>query len=340
MALRSDLFPPVDGYLNSASVGLPPTRAVDTMRRLADDWAGGRIDPPSFDRHVERCRTAFGQIVGAPTDWVGIVPAVSIASGLVASSLPDGARVLAAEEDFTSVLYPFLADRRLDVDLVPFDRLVEQIDGRHSLVAVSAVQSADGRVADLDDLREAAHRHGTKTYVDVTQAAGWMPLDATAFDVVACGGYKWLCSPRGTGYVVTSPDNDWLVPRFAGWYSSDDPWTSIYGPPLRLADDARRYHASPPWFDVAAAADSLECLLEVGVDAIHHHDVGLVNDLRDRLGLPTSNSAIVAFETDRGDALRAAGITGAIRAGKVRLSFHLYNSTSDVDTVAEVLGTP
>ena len=45
------------------------------------------------------------------------------------------------------------------------------MDG-HDLVAVSVVQSADGAIVDLDGLR------GDRQAVllDVTQAAGWLPL--------------------------------------------------------------------------------------------------------------------------------------------------------------------
>ncbi len=332
-----EAFSSVPGYLNTASVGLPPKRALRAMRRRIDEWEAGRTDPPSFDVDVERARAAFARLVGAKVESVGIVGQVSIASGLVASCLPDGAVVVAAEEDFTSVLFPFLADPRLSVCLVPLDDLVDRIGGDVDLVAVSAVQSADGRVTDLAALAAAAEAAGARTYVDVTQAAGWLPLDVSRFDVAACGAYKWLCSSRGSGFITVGEDSDWLVPRFAGWYSGDDIWTSIYGPPLRLAGDAQRFNVSPAWFDYATAAEAVSLLDEIGIERIHDHDVGLANELLLRLGLPASNSAIVSLATPHGEALAAAGIKAAIRAGKVRLSFHLYNTLADVELAADIL---
>ena len=77
-----------------------------------------------------------------------------------------------------------------------------------------------------------------------------------------------------------------LRPLYAGWYAGDDPWTSIYGPPLRLAEDARRLDISPAWLAWAGTVPALELLAEVGIAAIHRHDLGLANALRDRLGLP------------------------------------------------------
>ena len=62
------------------------------------------------------------------------------------------------------------------------------------------------------------------------------------------GGYKWLLSPRGTAYFTVRPEHmDEVVPHTAGWYAGHLPWESIYGTPLRLADDARRFDVSPAW---------------------------------------------------------------------------------------------
>lgn len=326
-----------DGYLNTAAVGLPPRSGMAALRRNLADWERGECDPVSFDAAVDRARGAFGRVVGTQTDRVAIASQVSVVSGLVASSLPDGATVLCAEEDFASLLFPFLADRRLDVRLVPLDRLLDSITDGADLVAVSAVQSSDGRVIDLDALAEAANRSNTRTYLDLSQAAGWLPIDADRFDVTSCGAYKWLCSPRGSGFMTTGPHCDWLEPRLAGWYSGDDPWQSLYGPPLRLAGDARRFNVSPAWFDFAAAAPAVELLADIGVDRIHDHSLALANHFRECIGLPASNSAIVSLETDGGAALAQAGIAASVRAGKVRLSFYLYNTIADAELAASIL---
>jgi len=61
--------------------------------------------------------------------------------------------------------------------------------------------------------------------------------------------------------------------------------------------------------------------------------------LRERLGLPTGDSAIVTVATEGGlERLRAADVKASIRAGAVRVSFHLHNTESDVATVARALG--
>src|SRR4030095_16556846 len=152
-----------------------------------------------YDALVGRARRRFASLVEVPPDRVAVGNQVSTFTGLVAAALPDGARVLAAEEDFTSVLFPFMAhaDRGVRVETVPLNRLLDAIRPGVNLVAVSAVQSADGRVVPggLDGLTTAAADRAWLTYVDATQAVGWRPFDAGRFDFVSCAAYKWLMSP-------------------------------------------------------------------------------------------------------------------------------------------------
>jgi selenocysteine lyase/cysteine desulfurase len=341
MAL-SDGFSRVPGYLNTASLGLPPHAAVEALQERIAEWQRGESEPASFEPDIARSRRAFASLVGSPISDVGIVSQSSVVSGLVASSLPDGARVLVAEEDFTSVLFPFLVDKRLKVKSVPIARLLDELERSTDLVAVSAVQSADGYVLDLAELASRARAVGARTYLDITQAAGWLPIAADRFDVTACSAYKWLCCPRGAGFLSVRPEaREWLVPRFANWFAAADPWTGIYGPPLRLAEDARRYDASPAWLCWVGAAPALERIAALGVERIHRHNLALANDLRTRLSLPlpACPSAIVSLERPGAlERLKAAGIRCAYRAGRTRLSFHLYSTGEDVDAVVAALG--
>lgn len=199
-------------------------------------------------------------------------------------------------------------------------------------MAVSAVQSADGRVADLNALAEAAATTGARVLLDTTQAVGWLPTDASRFTYTVCGGYKWLLAPRGTCFFTVQPGfDDQLVPHTAGWYAGAEPWDSIYGSPLRLAGNARRFDVSPAWHSWVGQAPALDLLLEVGPTALHAHALGLANSFRAALDLPAGDSAIVSLpaSTETAGRLRNAGIAGSIRAGKLRLAFHVNNTPED-----------
>ena len=336
------LFSPAGAYLNTATYGLPPAPAWEAIATAQDEWRHGRTGFDGWDLSVGASRAAWARLHGVAAEDVAIGPQVSPFVGVVAASLPAGARVLAPEEDFTSLLFPFLAQeaRGVEVRLVPLDTLAESIDARTDLVAFSAVQSSDGRVAAVDAIVAAARHHGARTLVDATQACGWMPLDASRMDYVVCAGYKWLLAPRGTAFLYAAPEaRETLPPHLAGWYAAGEPMANLYGGPLRLAETAKALDVSPAWMSWVGQAPALELLERVGIEAVHEHDLALATRFRAGLGLEPGDSAIVALELreDAAERLAAADVKVAGRGGRVRFSFHLSTSEADVDRALDAL---
>lgn len=337
------LFDPETAWLNTASYGLPPRPGWEAMQAAAEEWRHGRTSFEPWDASVGAARSTWARLHGVAAGDVAVGNQVSGFAGVVAAALPAGARVMAAEEDFTSLLFPFLAHaaRGVTVELVPLDRLAEALDARTSLVAVSAVQSAGGRLADLDAIERAARHHGARVLVDSTQASGWLPLDAGRFDYVACSGYKWLLGPRGTAFCFLRPDAAAeLAPLGAGWYAGEEPMATLYGGPLRLAGDARRFDVSPAWLSWVGHAPALAVLERVGLEAIHAHDLALANAFRAGLGEPPGESAIVSpqrLPADAAERLARARVMAAGRGGRLRFSFHLSTRPADVDRALEAL---
>jgi selenocysteine lyase/cysteine desulfurase len=335
------LWAPEAIYLNTATYGLPPRPAWDALGAALADWRGGRTSWEHWGDATDTARATWARLMGVPVADVATGSTVSAFVGLVAAAIPDGTRVLAADGDFSSLIFPFMVQsgRRVEVEFVPPERLAEAIDARTGVVAFSAVQSARGEVADLDGIAAAAAHHGALTVVDATQACGWLPFDASRFDAVACAGYKWLLGPRGTAFMAIRPSlADRLVPDAAGWFAAGDPHAAFYGPPLQLGPGAKRFDISPAWFSWVAAAPALEVLERIGIEAIRDHDLALANRFRAGLGLAPSNSAIVSAEVP-GVEERLAGsrVMAAARAGRLRTSFHLYTTEADVDSALDVI---
>ncbi len=333
-------FPGAPGFLNTSTVGLPPSNAVADMSAAIDAWQAGTASAPGYDVSVQRSREAFARLVGVPAGWVAAAGQVSSFTALVATSLPTGAEVVGYEGEFSSVLFPFLARADLRVRLVPLDDVAGAIGPATALVAISSVQSSDGAVADLPGITAAARAAGARLLVDATQAVGWLPTDAAQADYLVCGAYKWLLSPRGTAFLSVRPEHwEALQAVHANWYAGEDPWDTLYGGPLRLAADARRFNLSPAWLCWIGTAPALELIDGVGVDAIHAHDVALATRVRTELGLAPSASACVslAVGSEQSARLDQAGVRYAIRDGRARFAFHLYNPDADADAVLEAL---
>jgi selenocysteine lyase/cysteine desulfurase len=330
-------------YLNTATVGLPPRRSWTALQDALTDWRAGTADPVSYDAPLAAARSAYARLVGVPTAAVAVGSQVSAFAGLIAACLPDGSEVLTAEGDFTSILFPFHAQARraITVRAVPLARIADAVTPATTLVSVSAVQSADGRVADLQALHAACATTATPILLDVTQAVGWLPVDASRYAYTVCAGYKWLLNPRGTAFFTVQPEfMDGLIPHAAGWYAGEQPWSSIYGSPLRLAADARRFDVSPAWHSWVAGAPGLELLADLGAEALHAHAVSLADRFCAGVGLPLAGSAIASLtvDDDAARAMHAARITASVRAGRLRLSFHVSTSEQDVDHAIDVLG--
>ncbi|MFG2608045.1 aminotransferase class V-fold PLP-dependent enzyme [Streptomyces sp. NPDC048514] len=337
-------FTPKSIHLNTASSGLLPARTVAALHEAALLRAEGRPLNPLFE-DVEACRAAYARLAGVPATRVAAGASVAAHTGVIAASLPAGAEILTAQDDFTSVLNPFHVRGDLKVRTVPLERIAESVRPGTALVAVSAAQSADGRVADLPAVRAAARAHGARTYVDFSQAAGWLPMDAGAYDFTASVSFKWLLGPHGAAFLTVPEDFGGLTPVLAGWVAGEAPWDSCYGPVGELAHSARRFDLTYALFTFAGLRRSLALLEELGVAAIHAHDVALADRFRAglaRLGhepVPAPGSAIVSVPGlgFRQAGLSRAGIEVSDRAGNLRAAFHLYNTAADVDRLLAAL---
>ncbi|MFD7430999.1 aminotransferase class V-fold PLP-dependent enzyme [Streptomyces sp. NPDC059818] len=328
-------FAPETAYLNTSSCGLLPRRTVDAVKALAEENATGRRAGAGDAEAVERARDGFARIAGVGPGRVG----------LIACSLPAGSEVLAPEGEFSSVTSPFAVRGDLRTRYVPLADLADAVRAETALVAFSSVQSADGRLADLDAVRAAAAAHGARTLLDATQSAGWLPLDAGTYDYTVTGGFKFLLCPRGTSFLtVTEEAQRSLAPVFPGWVAAADSWNSLYEPVRTLAPGARRYDEAPAFLPYHGAEHSLALLNEIGVDVLHDHATGLA--ARFRAGLTglghkpvPGTTAVVAAPGlgDRAADLERAGVMVSDRAGNLRASFHLYNTEADVDRALDVL---
>ncbi|KUI30433.1 aminotransferase class V-fold PLP-dependent enzyme, partial [Mycobacterium sp. GA-2829] len=310
------------GFLNSPTYGLPPQFLVRALHDALAAWQAGTLDAKDFDQPVRDARAGYAALVGVPVSSVALAGSASAALGLVAAALPDGSRGATVAGEFTSTTFPFAAQAGRGVTLTELsaDELVATA-ADYDFVTASVAQSATGAVLDLAALRAAVAGTGTWTILDVTQAAGWKRLELGWADVTVASVYKWLLAPRGAAFLsVGARPAAAMTPHGANWYAGEQPWESIYGLPLRLAADARRFDTSPAWFSVLGAGLTLPWLASLDAAAVEAHTVGLAERLRAELGQAPHPSAIVSLPASgAAERLQQAGIRAAVRAGAVRV---------------------
>lgn len=330
------------GYLAACTLGVPTRATRAAVQRDLDDWSLARATAGDYAAALENARTHAGHLLGRASTDIATGSQVSVFTGLAAAAAPTGVEILVPHGDFSSVVAPFLTRPDLRVRHVPLHALADEITDRTWMVSYSLVQSATGDVADSAAICEAARTHDALTLVDTTQATGWMPTTDLDADLVVCHAYKWLAAPRGAAFAAASARAiAELTPLTAGWYSGDDPWASCYGPDLFLSRTARRFDVSPAWHAWVGAEVALREAAALDMHKVRDHDVALANAFRAELDLAPSNSAIVTWADPEGcdlARLTSAGLTASGRAGRARVSFHLWNDERDVELALGALG--
>lgn len=330
-------------YLAACTGGLPPRASRDALVADLLRSVTHGADAAAYSVSVEHSRAHAARLLHVAPERIAIGSQTSVLVSLIAASLPDGSEVLVPEDDFSSLVLPFVHRGGLRVRCAPLASLADAVRPDTALVAFSIVQSASGEVADHAAIAAAADAVGARTLCDGTQAVGWLPADASAFDAFVVHAYKWLCAPRGVAFLALTEDfAATLTPLHAGWYAGADPWQSCYGDAATLASNARRFDVSPAWQAFVGAEPALALFADADMTAIHRHTTDLATRLRTARGLPApaTPSAIVTWpDPDGADLARlaAAGITASGRAGRARLAFHVFNDDDDVERAVRAL---
>lgn len=343
-------------YLDTATYGPASEQVVAALNEFTRSWSLGSVRFETWEAAAEDCRRGFARLLSTGPEDIAIQPYVSTAAGVIASQLRPGDRVVVNDLEFTSNLWPWLfqRDRGVEVAVVPardgrcdLAGYEAAIGDRASIVAVSAVQSANGWRASLRPLADLAHRAGGLLFVDACQGAGGISLSPgrDGFDILATDSYKWLMGPRGAGYMYISPEARTRTrPVSVGPHSARDRHASYYGVEMDLSPAASRFDSSLSWMATMGDRESLRLLQEIGIDKIEEHNLRLASRFRTGvadIGLGTvdfpaeERSPIVSVLLDDPDLALArlldGGVTAARRARGVRFSFHVFNNEADVD---------
>lgn len=361
-----ELFPVFErtAYLNTATLSPGSQPAREALGAAIAAWQDGSFDWVEAEQAGEDARRSFASLIGADPDEVALTNAASTSAGIVAAQFPPAAagdNVVVGAREFTSNFLPWagLAGRGYEVRHVEgrdgafrpedFEPLC---DGGTRLVAVSAAQSASGYRADLHALSGLARRSGAWLVVDASQAAGAVPLDVRreGIDALVACNHKFLLGVRGLGYLYVRRERlPGLVPVTPGWKAALKPHESFYGPDVELSGTASRLDTSLAWFNAIADREGLRLLESVGRERVHAHNAALVEQLVEALrarGYPlpfsaSERSTIVSIPVADPEAARerlaAAGVTAVLRAGRLRLSVHVYNDADDVERALRAL---
>lgn len=358
-------------YLNHAAVAPWPERTRAAVARFA---AENQLRGAQRYRHwldiERRLRGQLRRLIGARDDAeIALLKSTSEGLSVIAHGLDwqPGDTVVTAREEFPSnrVAWQSLAPYGVTTRLVelagredPEAALFDAVDDSTRLLAISAVQYADGLRMDLPRIGAFCREHGILFCVDAIQQLGALPFDVEAVgaDFVVADGHKWLLGPEGLALFYCRAEHlERLRLHQYGWHMLADhsDYTRLDWAP---AADATRFECgSPNMLGIHALSASLSLFEELGMDtvaaAIARHVGHLAKAIggRDDCELlsprdPLRCAGIVTFRPQGTDsqalyhALMAADVVCAARGGGVRLSPHFWHADADIDLAIERIG--
>jgi isopenicillin-N epimerase len=356
-------------HLNHGSYGGCPRAVVDTAAalRLRLEASPMRFFVLDWQRELDAARAALAAFVRAPDDRLVFTP-----NATTACALALGAAELAAGDEIVITDHAYRAVKNQVVRLaeargarVAIARLALPFDPDQAVAALAAARTPNTRLLVIDHItsptgivlpleRIVAAYAGTQILVDGAHAPGQIALDIAALGVTWYAGnnHKWLCAPKGSGFLYTSTP---LRPAITSHGASPE-----YGPPNRL-------HAELDWAGSHDPAAHLAVPVAIAAieqlagswSAARAHNHALVLELRDRviaglgatqLAPDTSLGAMAAIPIALPAGTTPLAMTQQLlrdgwevpivdwHAGPlVRVSAHLYNTAAQGDALAAKL---
>ncbi|MGC9105298.1 MAG: aminotransferase class V-fold PLP-dependent enzyme [Thermoprotei archaeon] len=346
-------------YLNHAAVSPTPKPVLEAAERYLTEVAQeGVLAVNAYESEDFRpFREKIARLFNVSWEEISFVPNTSYGVNVVAHGLDimPGENVVTDVLEFPAVPQPFykLKKRGVEVRLVRpnldtfEDDLLSAVDSKTRLVAISHVSFNTGLRVDVDRIAKEVHSVGAYLFLDVIQSAGAIRVDLSKVDFAAAGGYKWLMSPQGSGFLYVRKG---LLedPPFYGWRTSKY-FYEYNSLKFEVDKGPRRFELGT--IDVAsnvAMATSAELIsrhldeIESNVLELSRYAIRRLTEEGYEVITPVNKRAgIVVFRQKDPQAvvkeLLKRNIVVAARGEGVRVSTHFYNTVDEIETLISAL---
>ncbi len=367
-------------HLNHGSFGGCPRAVFDAALawRTRLEAAPMKFLVLEWQDALDEARSVLADFLRAPADRLAFVPnaTTGVAIALGSTPLAAGDEILVTDHGYAAVknqvgrIVEARGARVATVTLpLPFDAdataaaVLAGVTKRTRVVILDHITSPTALVLPLERIAPALAARGITLIVDGAHAPGQLPLDVGA--LLAAGvtwytgnNHKWVCAPKGTGFVVAAPSLPTPQPVVTSHGATPD-----YGP-------ANRLHAELDWMGTydptphLCVPTAISTIAEMANGWRHaiarNHALAL--DMRDRLMTALGSSSLVAAGSDDAIGTMAAvpitlppntkalglekqllredwevPIVDFVHGPLVRISAHLYNHADQADALAEKL---
>ncbi len=237
-------------FLNHGSFGATPEPVFHEYQRWQREL---ERQPVEFlgRRHNELMRSSravLARYLATEPDNLVYTQNVTISVNIVAHSLDLGPgdevlasdheygacdrtwRFLSQERGFTYVHQPISLPLQSDSQIV--DEFWQGVTPRTRMIFISHITSPTAIVFPVGEICRRARDAGILTLIDGAHAPGQIMLDLPSLGADFYGGnlHKWLCAPKGAGFLYARPDVQHLLkPLVVSWgYESETPSGSTF----------------------------------------------------------------------------------------------------------------
>jgi len=361
-------------YLDCACQGPFPRVTVERIHQAVELKSHpDRLKAAEYFDLPRRVRGRIARLTGADAEEIAITNSATQAIGIAAAGLDLGAgdEVVVASSNFPSNLLTWINLRRKGVAVkvihpvggeVTLDQVAAELSYRTRVLALDWVNYSSGYRIDLAAFGSLVHARGGIFVVDGTQGVGAneLNLHALPVDAMACGAYKWLLGPYGTGFAYIARG---LLLKLdlpvINWYSVEgaEDFDSLPTDDYRLIRDASVFDSGETgnFVNLHGLDASLEFLEGVTIRTVNNHCRGLLDCLAEDLrtlgyalsaaSRPNCESTILSFHASTQEAtaqlhekLSANRVVVSLRHGMIRVSPYLYNDGVDIGWLLEAAG--
>ncbi|MCM5661526.1 aminotransferase class V-fold PLP-dependent enzyme [Galbibacter mesophilus] len=342
-------------YVNTAASGLLSEELMEWRQTHDIDLLiGGSKFRESTHKLIKEIRSEVAQFLDAKADQTVLVPNFSFALKTLVAGLDKDKSILLLEDDYPSLNWPFKSSGFKKVQTLSSEGMleedIEETFQKESpdVFAFSIVQYLNGIKIDLDFINRLKKEYPETIFIaDGTQFIGTekFSFEQSGIDVLGGSGYKWLLAGFGNGYMAfKSHMVDKLYAKSFDFEPQKEPF---------LQDKNHlQYHFEPGHIDTLNCGSllfSIKKFNEIGIDTIENYLKTLseyavkrfsdLNLLSDKIKSRNEHSTIFSLKVNKKmqEELVARNVVYSVRGEGVRVSFHLYNTTKDIDRVCNIL---